>query len=187
MLFRLVLIPMTLFSGTFFPVDRLPGAIQPVTWVSPLWHGTELARAAALGGGAALPAVGHAAVLAGAGRGRVGTGRRALPAEVVPMTERSLDTAGAGRAAAAPPPLPLLARLLPAGSYAGRPGALVRRSATAARRTWLAIVSGIFEPVFYLVAMGQGLGSLIGTLPGPDGTPISTPPSSPRGCSPRPP
>jgi lipooligosaccharide transport system permease protein len=62
-LFRLVLIPMTLFSGTFFPVDRLPAAIQPVTWVSPLWHGTELSRAAALGGGAALPAVGHAAVL----------------------------------------------------------------------------------------------------------------------------
>jgi len=63
-LFRLVLIPMTLFSGTFFPVDRLPAAIQPFTWVSPLWHGTELARAAALGGGAALPALGHAGVLA---------------------------------------------------------------------------------------------------------------------------
>jgi lipooligosaccharide transport system permease protein len=71
------------------------------------------------------------------------------------------------------PPLPLLARLLPAGSYAGRSRALVRRSATVARRTWLAIVSGIFEPVFYLIAMGQGLGSLVGTLPGPDGTPIS--------------
>lgn len=49
-LFRLVLIPMTLFSGTFFPVDRLPGWVQPVVWASPLWHGTELARAAALGG-----------------------------------------------------------------------------------------------------------------------------------------
>jgi lipooligosaccharide transport system permease protein len=62
-LFRLVLIPMTLFSGTFFPIDRLPEWVQPVTWASPLWHGTELARAAALGGGAALPALGHAAVL----------------------------------------------------------------------------------------------------------------------------
>ena len=46
-LFRLVLIPMTLFSGTFFPIDRLPEWVQPITWVSPLWHGTELARAAA--------------------------------------------------------------------------------------------------------------------------------------------
>ena len=62
-LFRLVLIPMTLFSGTFFPVDRLPAWVQPLTWLSPLWHGTELARAAALGGGAWLPALGHTAVL----------------------------------------------------------------------------------------------------------------------------
>jgi lipooligosaccharide transport system permease protein len=48
-LFRFVLVPMTLFSGTFFPVDRLPEPVQPLAWVSPLWHGTELARAAALG------------------------------------------------------------------------------------------------------------------------------------------
>jgi lipooligosaccharide transport system permease protein len=38
--------------------------VQPVTWVSPLWHGTELARAASLGSGALGPgALGHAAVL----------------------------------------------------------------------------------------------------------------------------
>ena len=87
------------------------------------------------------------------------------------MSERT--GVGSVRPEALQPPMPRLARLLPAGSYAGRSRALVRRSATAARRTWLAIVSGIFEPVFYLVAMGQGLGSLVGTLPGPDGTPIS--------------
>jgi lipooligosaccharide transport system permease protein len=62
-LFRLVLIPMTLFSGTFFPVDRLPAWVRPVTWASPLWHGTELARGAALGRWATLPALGHAAFL----------------------------------------------------------------------------------------------------------------------------
>ena len=62
-LFRLVLIPMTLFSGTFFPVDRLPAWVRPAAWVSPLWHGTELARAAALGGGSLLSALGHAAFL----------------------------------------------------------------------------------------------------------------------------
>jgi lipooligosaccharide transport system permease protein len=58
-LFRFVMIPMTLFSGTFFPVDRLPGWVQPVVWVSPLWHGTELARAAALDRWDPLPAWGH--------------------------------------------------------------------------------------------------------------------------------
>jgi lipooligosaccharide transport system permease protein len=78
-----------------------------------------------------------------------------------------------GPVATPAPALPLLARLLPAGSYAGRSRALVRRSAIASRRTWRAFVSGFFEPVFYLVAMGQGLGTLVGALPGPDGRPIS--------------
>jgi lipooligosaccharide transport system permease protein len=73
----------------------------------------------------------------------------------------------------AAPSWPLLVRLLPAGSYAGRSHALLLRSTTASRRTWLAFISGFFEPVFYLIAMGQGLGSLVGALPGPDGTPIS--------------
>jgi lipooligosaccharide transport system permease protein len=62
-LFRLVLIPMTLFSGTFFPIDRLPDWIRPLAWVSPLWHGTELARAAAVGGGTPLAVLGHVAFL----------------------------------------------------------------------------------------------------------------------------
>ena len=62
-LFRFVVIPMTLFSGTFFPVDRLPGWVQPVAWVSPLWHGTELARAAALDRWQPLAALGHTAYL----------------------------------------------------------------------------------------------------------------------------
>ena len=62
-LFRFVVVPMTLFSGTFFPVDRLPGWVQPVAWVSPLWHGTELARAAALDRWQPLAALGHTAYL----------------------------------------------------------------------------------------------------------------------------
>jgi lipooligosaccharide transport system permease protein len=70
------------------------------------------------------------------------------------------------------PPLPRLVGLLP-GGYAGRARALLLRSATASRRTWMAFISGFFEPVFYLLAMGQGLGSLVGELPGPDGQPIS--------------
>jgi lipooligosaccharide transport system permease protein len=76
----------------------------------------------------------------------------------------------------APPPgssAALVRLLLPAGSYAGRSRALLLRSATASRRAWLAFVSGFFEPVFYLLAMGQGLGSMVGMLPGPDGAPIS--------------
>jgi len=63
-LFRLVLIPMTLFSGTFFPVANLPAWVRPVSWCSPLWHGTELARAAVLGTGSAPAVLGHVAYLA---------------------------------------------------------------------------------------------------------------------------
>ncbi|MGH3696495.1 MAG: ABC transporter permease [Pseudonocardiaceae bacterium] len=50
---------------------------------------------------------------------------------------------------------------------------LVARSALASRSVWLAIVSGFFEPLFYLLAMGQGLGSLIGTVAGPAGQQLS--------------
>jgi lipooligosaccharide transport system permease protein len=50
-LFRFVVTPMFLFSGTFYPIDRLPEWGRVLAWISPLWHGTELARDAALGGG----------------------------------------------------------------------------------------------------------------------------------------
>ncbi|GAB1818490.1 ABC transporter permease [Herbidospora sp. RD11066] len=49
LLFRFVMIPMTLFAGVFFPVDQLPVAAQWLAWVSPLWHGVELCRSATLG------------------------------------------------------------------------------------------------------------------------------------------
>jgi lipooligosaccharide transport system permease protein len=60
---RFVILPMTLFAGTFFPVSMLPAWVRPLAWISPLWHGTELARGAALGTLRLLPAVGHAGYL----------------------------------------------------------------------------------------------------------------------------
>ncbi|WP_338067452.1 ABC transporter permease [Crossiella equi] len=62
-IFRFVLMPMTLFAGTFFPLDRLPEFVQPLAWVTPLWHGTELARGVLLGDLRLWPAVGHTAYL----------------------------------------------------------------------------------------------------------------------------
>ena len=103
------------------------------------------------------------------------------------MSGREPGTVDVGGRAAAPdaPPVPMFARLLPAGSYAGRSRALVLRSATAARRTWLAIVSGIFEPVFYLVAMGRGSVRWSAPCPGRTALRSPTPPSSHRACSPQ--
>lgn len=48
-LFRFGIVPMFLFSGTFFPVDQMPGLLQPVAYATPLWHGVSLSRALSLG------------------------------------------------------------------------------------------------------------------------------------------
>jgi lipooligosaccharide transport system permease protein len=41
---RFGIMPMFLFSGTFFPIARLPIYLQWIGWISPLWHGTQLGR-----------------------------------------------------------------------------------------------------------------------------------------------
>jgi lipooligosaccharide transport system permease protein len=46
---RSVVLPMTLFSGTVFPLTQLPIWLQWIGWISPLWHSTQLARDASYG------------------------------------------------------------------------------------------------------------------------------------------
>ena len=41
---RFVVAPMFLFSGTFYPLEQMPIFLQPIGWISPLWHSTELGR-----------------------------------------------------------------------------------------------------------------------------------------------
>lgn len=41
---RVVVLPLSLFSGTMFPLDQLPVFLQWIGWISPIWHGTELGR-----------------------------------------------------------------------------------------------------------------------------------------------
>lgn len=48
-LFRFGVIPLFLFSGTFFPVEQLPPLLQPIAYLTPLWHGVDLCRSLALG------------------------------------------------------------------------------------------------------------------------------------------
>jgi lipooligosaccharide transport system permease protein len=47
-LFRFVITPMFIFSGTFFPITQLPDLLQVVAFLTPLWHAVALARAIAL-------------------------------------------------------------------------------------------------------------------------------------------
>ncbi|HEY4227969.1 MAG TPA: ABC transporter permease [Candidatus Limnocylindrales bacterium] len=48
-LIQLVILPMFLFSGTFFPLDALPDAVRLVVQLTPLYHGVELLRELSLG------------------------------------------------------------------------------------------------------------------------------------------
>ena len=50
-LFRFVIMPLFLFSGTFFPVSQLPDGIEWFAYATPLWHGVALCRGFALGTG----------------------------------------------------------------------------------------------------------------------------------------
>jgi lipooligosaccharide transport system permease protein len=63
LLFRFIIMPMFLFSGTFFPVSQLPDWLEPVAYAVPLWHGVDLCRDLSLGTAALLPSLGHVAYL----------------------------------------------------------------------------------------------------------------------------
>ncbi|HSZ40439.1 MAG TPA: ABC transporter permease [Trebonia sp.] len=68
--FRFGMVPLMLFSATFFPLSRLPGWLQPVAYATPLWHGVALCRGLSLGTltlGAAAIHVGYLAALAALG------------------------------------------------------------------------------------------------------------------------
>lgn len=66
----------------------------------------------------------------------------------------------------------LLLRIIPPNIYVGRARMLLERALITNQRAWLALVSGFFEPVFYLLALGVGFGRLVSQVQGPGG-PIS--------------
>ena len=69
-IFRFVINPLFLFSGTFFPLTQLPGFAQVVAWATPLFHGVEQIRGSVLDQlepGAALLHVAYLVLMAGIG------------------------------------------------------------------------------------------------------------------------
>jgi lipooligosaccharide transport system permease protein len=50
---------------------------------------------------------------------------------------------------------------------------LVERNLLLFRRQWWILISGFFEPLFYLLSIGVGVAELVGMVPGDDGRPIS--------------
>jgi len=64
----------------------------------------------------------------------------------------------------------LIARVAPRFLVGGRrAGLLIERNLLVYRRGWLMIVSGFFEPLFYLLSIGLGIGALVGAIPLGDG------------------
>ena len=60
------------------------------------------------------------------------------------------------------------------GIYSGRAHVLLERSALAFKNSaWIAVLSGFFEPVLYLLSFGYGLGHLIGKIPLQNGHSVS--------------
>lgn len=59
----------------------------------------------------------------------------------------------------------LLARIVPLPPVSARRAShLVARNLLVYRHGWLLIVSGFFEPLFYLLSIGIGIGALVGTV-----------------------
>lgn len=63
-----------------------------------------------------------------------------------------------------PPSVTLLARVLPLRVGTGRSRGVLERNARVVRRGWLVVLSGFFEPLFYLLSIGVGLGALVGSV-----------------------
>lgn len=76
-IFRFLIVPMFLFSGTFFPVSQMPLAFELAAYVTPIWHGVELCRGLTLGTIELLPALGHVAYLLAWTIGGLALARRA--------------------------------------------------------------------------------------------------------------
>ena len=66
----------------------------------------------------------------------------------------------------------LALRILPPGLYAGQARKVIERSALVTRKQWMIVLTGLLEPVFYLLAFQVGFGALVGAVMGPAGEPI---------------
>jgi lipooligosaccharide transport system permease protein len=70
------MIPLFLFSGTFFPVTQLPGWARVIAYATPLWHGVALCRELSLGTATLPAALGHVAYLAALAAAGIAAGNR---------------------------------------------------------------------------------------------------------------
>lgn len=169
---RLVILPLTLFSGTYFPLEVLPSWLQPIGWTSPLWHGVNLSRILTLGQAAPwwLPVV-HVAYLVTLAAIGLWLARRAFHSRLLgemftgrggrKAKETAVDVAPVGE-------LQDGQELIRASRR--RHWRFLTVAARGLKAAWgsstaLMVVGGV-EPLLYLAAMGFGLGTLVGQADG---------------------
>lgn len=68
----------------------------------------------------------------------------------------------------------LISRIMPVAALGGRRARhLLERNLVVYRRMWVVVLSGFFEPLFYLFSIGIGIGELVGDVTGPDGRSVT--------------
>ena len=141
-LFRFGITPLFLFSGTFFPIESLPAFIQPIAWLSPLWHGVDLCRALMLGTVGPPDAIARRAAPGRARAITVGAVRGDRPVEARLVAGRRAVARHDGAASSTP--------LFGFGSR--RALRIIERNLLVYKHGWLVLFSGFFEPLFYLLS-----------------------------------
>ncbi len=66
--------------------------------------------------------------------------------------------------------VPVTGRVFPTRFGSRRAALLIERNTMALGASWTMILGGFFEPLFYLLSIGFGLGGMVGDVPGPGGT-----------------
>ena len=177
---RFIIMPLFLFSGTFYPLTNLPQFLQFIGWVSPIWHANELGRMLAFGqpteGWLVAVHIGYPlAIIAVAWwavrrvfirrlghaewRGRV-PGRRADQRRAAKQDAKDLASGVHHRADGMPDVK--FRRGLTANYYSGNIRAVFARGMSAIRNNrGIIFVSGFLEPVLFLTSFGLGVSPMI--------------------------
>jgi lipooligosaccharide transport system permease protein len=77
-LYRFAMVPMFLFSATFYPLSVYPDYLRPIVQLIPLYHGVALTRAAAFGQGTMGTELAHVAFLLAMAFLGIAWGRRTM-------------------------------------------------------------------------------------------------------------
>lgn len=184
---RFLVMPLFLFSATFYPLTNLPAALQVIGWVSPIWHANELGRVLAFGQPTPLWLVaihllylvtlvlvfGVLACRVFVRRLGYEEWRGRTPGERADARrQQRQETKDQAAGALTPSPIPPVAVRtgVLAGMYSGNIAAVFQRGLSAIRNNrGVIFLSGFLEPVLFLTSFGLGISPMISGVEAADG------------------